>query len=353
MSAPVIEEFRDFVRCYWPHAQPDLTSDWQALSGDAGFRRYYRIGEAGSSSTVIAVDSPPEKERNLAYVQTSLLLAELGVRVPKILAVDFNRGYFVIEDLGDELLQYWLENEDSEDGYQKALEQLQRIQDCKSQPGFVPDYDREQLMTEMSLFVTWFVTKLLGTELDQGASERIQNLFEFLVQEALQQPRVLVHRDFHARNLMLLQNGDLAVIDFQDAIWGPITYDLVSLGRDCYLRWSPDRLDTFIDGCADELLSSGKITAEQRPKFRRWFDLMGLQRHIKVLGIFARLYLRDGKPGYLKDLPLVLRYTLEVMHQYEECNELAEWISNELIPLCEEHDWYQDWQAAGTETELA
>lgn len=350
MSTPVLLELKEFVNSYWPFPQQGMSSDCRALSGDAGFRQYYRVGD---SPAVIAVDSPPKKERNRAYVQTNLLLSDLGVCVPKIFAVDFNRGYFVLEDLGSTHLQARLSEEGSQRNCQKALEQLTIIQSCVSQPDFVPDYDRALLMAEMNLFITWFVEKLLGKELDKGNRANILNLFEFLVAEALEQPRVLVHRDFHSRNLMIRENGDLAVIDFQDAVWGPITYDLVSLGRDCYLRWSSAQLDAFVEQSADRMMNAGQITAPQRVKFRRWFDLMGLQRHLKVLGIFARLYLRDGKPGYLQDLPLVLRYTLEVLSQYEDCADMATWISEELIPLCAKQDWYRDWQTAGSETELA
>jgi len=350
MSSPVPVEFKEFVSLYWPFPEQALTDDWRMLSGDAGFRRYFRVGDR---STVIAANSPPTKERNLAFVQVNILLAKLGVRVPKIFAVDLRKGYFVLEDLGDGLLQNQLSGDKIQNLYMKAIEQLRLIQNCALQPDFVPSYDQQMLTAEMDLFVTWFAEKLLGVTISQSRKARIQDLFEFLVQEALRQPKVLVHRDFHARNLMTLQNGELAVIDFQDAVWGPITYDLASLGRDCYVRWSPDRLDAFVEQNADQLLSAGQITAAQRTEFRRWFDLMGLQRHIKVLGIFSRLYLRDGKPGYLQDLPLVLRYTLEVMSQYDACKEMADWITDELIPLCADQDWYSDWQTAGSESELA
>lgn len=350
MSSSVPTEFKEFVRRYWPFSDQEMSDDWHALSGDAGFRRYFR---AGGTATVIAANSPPTKEQNLAYVKISRLLAELGVRVPTIFAVDFGQGYFVLEDLGDGLLQDQLSRNDTQSVYTKAMEQLGLIQSCAAQPDFIPAYDRQMLVDEMALFVTWFAEKLLGATIDQHRKARIQDLFEFLAEQALQQPKTLVHRDFHARNLMTLQNGELAVIDFQDAVWGPITYDLASLGRDCYVRWSRDRLDTFVEQSADQLLSAGQINTAQRAEFRQWFDLMGLQRHIKVLGIFSRLSLRDGKHRYLRDLPLVLRYTLEVMEQYDACKEMADWMTDELIPVCVDQDWYSDWQTAGSESELA
>lgn len=329
-----------------------LSSDicLQGLSGDAGFRRYFRTNTAPS---LIAVDSPPERENSLAYVRTSLLFRDLGVRVPKIIAVDFAQGFLMVEDLGTDLLQDRLPGQDPNQLYALAMEQLMLIQSCDQPPAFLPDYDDELLMKEMDLFREWFLQKLLGVTLDSERLDQLKRLFDFLREEAQSQPRTLVHRDYHARNLMCLDGGDLAVIDFQDAVWGPITYDLVSLGRDCYVRWSEQRLNSFVENCADRLQEQGRLSADQRPVFRRWFDLMGLQRHIKVLGIFARLHLRDGKSGYLPDLPLVLRYTLEVMSQYEECSEIADWMISEVVPQCVDQPWYSDWQSAGSETEIA
>lgn len=343
-------ELENFVAGYWPYSKLELKQGLRPLSGDAGFRRYFR---ADASPSAIAVDSPPDKESNLEYVRTNLLLSDLGVRVPKMLAVDFSSGYFLLEDLGKDHLLDQLSESGADGLYRSAMEQLSRIQACERQPAYIPDYDRHLLLSEMNLFREWFMEKLLGVNLDADRNQSLSKLFEILAQEALAQPRVLVHRDYHSRNLMCTGAGDIAVIDFQDAVWGPVTYDLVSLARDCYVRLSPARVDDFVGTFAERLLAKGKINAGQHSEFRRWFDLMGLQRHLKVLGIFARLHLRDGKSGYLNDLPLVLRYTLEVMSQYADSAEIASWIVAEVIPLCEKQSWYSDWSSAGVETELS
>lgn len=339
-----------FASAYFPDCPQTVGMSLQSLSGDAGFRRYFRTNTA---PPMIAVDSPPDRENNLAYVRTSLLLSSLGVRVPRIVAVDFARGFLLVEDLGEDLLQNQLSRQNPDHLYRLAMDQLMLIQSCEKQPWFLPEYDDALLMSEMDLFNQWFLQALLGITLDQKQSDRLQQLFDLLIQEAQSQPKVLVHRDYHARNLMCLEQGGLAVIDFQDAVWGPITYDLASIGRDCYLRWSEQRLDTFVNNSADQLKERGLLDQEQKPLFRRWFDLMGLQRHIKVLGIFARLHLRDGKAGYLQDLPLVLRYAIEVMREFDECSEIAAWMTSEVVPECEKQPWYSDWQRAGSESEIS
>ena len=359
MDSQPSPRLQKFAEHYWPHSMLGLTVgsildsenklSIKPLSGDAGFRRYFRVD---SITSAILVDSPPKKENNIEYVRTNLLLHSLGVRVPKIYAVDFNSGYFLLEDLGTDHLMDGLKEQTPDDLYRLALKQLDLIQRCDKKPYYIPEYDRSLLLSEMALCSEWFLQKLLGINLDSGRLQVLSDLFESLAQEALMQPKVLVHRDYHSRNLMLLNNDSLAVIDFQDAVWGPITYDLVSLARDCYVRWPSQRVDACVDSYADELLNRGEINTSQHQQFRRWFDLMGLQRHIKVLGIFSRLHLRDAKSNYLKDLPLVLRYTLDVLKQYNEFSDFALWMSMEVIPLCEKQSWYDNWQNAGADSEL-
>lgn len=329
--------------------QKQPLSGFQLLSGDAGFRRYLRIL---SDPTTMAVDAPPEKENNLAFVRTNLLLAWLGLGVPRIHAVDFSQGFFLLEDFGDTLLCQKVLDGRSDEAYSLAVDQLIRLQRCQACPSWMPIYDDKLLRAELELFRRWFLSELLSMSVSDPVSKLLTNFFEMLIDSALDQPSTLVHRDFHARNLMWLSDGSLGVIDFQDAVWGPIAYDAVSLARDCYLHWSDSRLQRFISDYVDRLVEENLLAEADRDKFPRWFDLMGLQRHIKVLGIFARLYLRDEKPGYLNDLPLVLRYTLEVMSKYEECAEVTEWILTEVIPVCEVQPWYEDWRTAGSEVEV-
>lgn len=319
------------------------------LSGDAGFRRYFRLG---GDRSIIAVNSPPDKEKNLAYVRTSNLLRSLGVRVPKIYAVDFENGFFLLEDMGNKLLQAQVFEGCADGLYAKAADHLRAIQSCGEKPDYIPYYDRPYLLKEMELFPEWFLLRCLGLELDDAEKAMLQNVFSILMESAASQPQGLVHRDFHARNLMCLDSGDIAVIDFQDATWGPITYDYVSLARDCYLRWSIDRLDLFVEDSHKRLVKENKITVKDIDQFRRWFDLMGLQRHIKVLGVFARLSLRDNKHQYLRDFPLVLRYTIEVSRAYEELSDFNSWMLDIIVPRCQQKSWYSDWSTAGDNNAL-
>ena len=298
------------------------------------------------------VNSPPDKERNLEYVQINDFLARQNVRVPHMHAVSFEQGTLVLEDLGQQLLQDCLTSETADQLYTEALEMLHQIQITSERPGWLDDYSQEYLLEEMQLFPDWFVQQLLGKQLDSKTEAMIARAFNFLTEEVSRQPRVFVHRDFHCRNLMVLPDQKLAVIDFQDAVWGPITYDLVSLCKDCYLRWPEQRVRERVNAYADRLLNDGLLTGEQHAGFGRDVDLMGLQRHIKVLGIFARLHLRDGKSGYLKDLPLVLGYTLQTLEKYPELDELHAWVLDQLVPMASRQDWYQDWQTAGNYLEF-
>ena len=334
----------EFAKRYGPADVDYQGAVLSPLSGDAGFRRYYRLT---SKPSLMLVDSPPDKERNLEYVQINDFLARNDVRVPHMHAVSFEQGKLVLEDLGEQLLQDCLTPGNAGQLYKKALEMLHQIQITSDRPDWLEEYSQEYLLEEMQLFPDWFVQQLLGKKLDSTAEKMIAKAFTFLAEEVSGQPQVFVHRDFHCRNLMVLPDQNLAVIDFQDAVWGPITYDLVSLCKDCYLRWPEQRVSETVRSYANQLLDDGLLTEEQHIGFERDFDLMGLQRHIKVLGIFARLYLRDGKPGYLKDLPLVLRYTLQTLGKYPELRELHDWMMNQLIPLASGQDWYKDWHTAG------
>ncbi len=315
-------------------------SELHALAGDASFRRYFRA-RAGERSWIVAL-APPATEKNREFVAVARWLGAQGVTAPVVQAADLARGYLLLPDLGDR--QYLPElNAASADAlYGDALRALLLMQRGDT-AGFVdwqlPDYDAELLQREMALFPEWFVEKLLGHALDDSERALLADTFARLTDNALAQPQVFVHRDYHARNLLVLAQGNPGVLDFQDAVRGAITYDLVSLLRDCYIRWPEARVRGWALAYRDQARAAGLIDEVDDAAFLRWFDLMGLQRHIKVLGIFARLWLRDGKAGYLKDLPLVIHYTLDVAGRYPELAAFVDWFKARLAPLIARQDW--------------
>lgn len=335
----------EWVESYLPDQyRPVMPFSLQPLSGDAGFRTYYRVS---CHPTLLAVSAPPEHENNEAFVNIALLLKEQGVHAPQIIAVDFARGYLLLEDFGDQLLLPLLNEKTVDVLYTKAESTLLSIQQIDVAGHSIPIYDHSRLLSEMNLFPEWFVTQLLGVELSGSEQQLMASTFEILVESALSQPAVLVHRDYHSRNLMLLGDSDIGVIDFQDAVTGPFTYDLVSLLRDCYIRWPAGEVSRRALNYYRRAVAAGIATPVSDKQFFRWFDLMGLQRHIKVLGIFARLFLRDGKAGYLNDLPLVIRYTLEQLDSYSELKDFRVWLEQRVLPVAESQSWYQPWQQAG------
>ena len=311
----------------------------QALAGDAGFRRYYRLN---TQPSLIAVDSPPKKENNPAYISVAMALQAEGIRTPKVHAVDFAQGFFLLEDFGHDLLQPMLKPENVDSYYQQAQETLIDIQKTAPDPLVFPRFNAQLLKSEMALFSQWFVGELLDITLDKQDIALLDSLFDQLADSALAQPQVAVHRDYHSRNLMILADKTLGVIDFQDAVYGPITYDLVSLLKDCYVRWPAQQMRQR--ALAYKAQTCAGIEDDQ---FLKWFDLMGLQRHIKVMGIFARLALRDGKRGYLQDLPLVIRYSLEAARDYPESRGFYDWFIQRIEPQLASQEWYRDWQTTG------
>jgi aminoglycoside/choline kinase family phosphotransferase len=230
------------------------------------------------------------------------------------------------------------------------MDTLLQLQRCQDDASLIPRYDRALLRRELEIFSEWFVGKLLGYQLNASEQQLLDKLFTQLEDNALAQPQTFVHRDYHSRNLLLLDDKSLGVIDFQGALWGGVTYDLVSLLRDCYLRWPAEKVKHWALDYRQQAIAARIIPAVSETEFLRWFDWLGLQRHIKVLGIFARLNLRDGKTGYLNDLPLVIRYTLEVAEQYIELQAFTSWFKDMLLPLAQQQSWYQDYQTAGKQT---
>ena len=298
----------------------------EVASSDASFRRYFRVFSAGAS--FIVMDAPPEKEDVRPYLKVSRLLEELGAHVPHVHEADVARGLLLLEDLGTTpYLQSLQGGGDSERLYAAALEALANIQlrgagACAQ----LAPYGRSELAREMALMPEWFLGRHLSLGLSAAERELLNGAFEFLIAEALAQPRVFVHRDYHARNLMVVGERNPGIIDFQDALCGPVGYDLVSLLKDCYIAWPRARVEAWVRAFRARLLAAGGAVGESEAEFLRWFDLIGVQRHIKVLGIFCRLWYRDGKPGYLPDLPRTLDYLREVSGRYAELGALARFL---------------------------
>lgn len=319
-------------------AVPPLAS----VAGDASARRYYRFNYA--SRSYVVAEAPPATEKNSEFVAISQLLQEAGILVPRVYALDARRGFLLLDDLGDQLLLPLLDNAGVDDWYQRAFEVLLGFARIGAErPDAVPGcYDSELLTEELGRFSEWFVAALLGCELCAADAQVIRALDALLIDNVLAQPRVLVHRDFHSRNLMVTGAG-LAVIDFQDAVMGPVTYDLVSLLRDCYIRWPDERVRAWVLDYRRRSVAEGLLDAVSEDEFLRWFDLTGLQRHIKVLGTFARLHLRDGKDAYLADLPLVLDYVREILATYRDrepvVEQFATWFDERLAPLIAAQHW--------------
>ncbi|AQQ66571.1 phosphotransferase [Microbulbifer agarilyticus] len=322
----------------------EATLHLQALSGDAGFRRYFRTDTA---PTLIAVDSPPSKTNVNRFVALADYLRRNGIHTPLVIAADVEHGYMLLEDLGDTQLLRDL-NPDSVSGlYAEVMNELLCLQQIPRQEGLFPPYNRELLHMEMRLLPEWLIGKLLQRELSEEENQLIEHTFAHLLDSATSQPQVLVHRDYHSRNLMIRDGERPGVVDFQDAVWGPVTYDLASLLRDCYIRWPQEQVENWALAYATNAVDAGVIPEVAPETFLRWFDWIGLQRHFKVLGLFPRLYLRDGKHGYLPDLPLVIRYTFEVCDKYAELQPFARWFRAEIMPLIEQQDWYRDYRIAG------
>jgi len=280
------------------------------------------------------MDAPPDKEDVGPYLQVSALLERCQVHVPRIEASDAQRGFVLLEDLGSSSYLSQLQaGGDAEALYQDALSALLRIQVAGREAAHeLPPYDRVVLAREMELMPQWFCARHLRLTFEDTERSLIEATFEFLIAEALAQPVVFVHRDFHSRNLMVLGADNPGVIDFQDALAGPCGYDLVSLLKDCYIDWPRARVEGWVSGYRSRLIAAGGDAGADESLFLRWFDLIGLQRHIKVLGIFARLWYRDGKNGYLDDLSRTLEYVRDTARRYPELRQFSHWVERRLVP---------------------
>ncbi len=326
---------------HWLAALGLPVSTLRPASADASFRRYFRVW-VGERSFIV-MDAPPDKEDCRPFVQVAEVLRRLGVNVPRIHEMDLERGLLLLSDFGDRSYLRVLDAGNATALYGDALETLLRIQAGGADDLHLPLYDAALLRQEMALFQDWYVERHLGIHWPPAARAAWQEACERLVVAALEQPRVWVHRDYHSRNLMVVPEYNPGVLDFQDAVMGPLSYDLVSLLRDCYIRWPQERLDEWLahyhrrareQGLLDGLLA-GRWPEITPALLRRWFDWMGVQRHLKAVGIFARLWHRDGKPGYLRDIPRTLSYLLDVTGRYRELAGLQRLLQDLPTPVTE------------------
>jgi N-acetylmuramate 1-kinase len=305
----------------------------EPASADASFRRYFRVWRA-SGSTAVVMDAPPEKEDTARYLHVGALLRACGVHVPEVEAADTARGFLLLEDLGStHMLARLGAGGDPDQLYREALAALALIQlRGVAATRELPPYGAEALEREMRLLPTWFCEHHLRLMLSADDAGLLTETFNFLTREALTQPVVFVHRDYHSRNLMITAERSPGVIDFQDALAGPIGYDLVSLLKDCYVCWPRARVTKWLDDYRARLRAAGADVGADSGEFLRWFELAGLQRHLKVLGIFSRLWYRDGKREYLADLPLTLEYVRGTAQRYEELRGFSAWVEAKLVP---------------------
>jgi N-acetylmuramate 1-kinase len=290
-------------------------------SDDASFRRYFRIRRGAGQPSLIAMDAPPDKESCEPFVRVAGLFSQAGVHVPAIYAQDIAQGFLLLSDLGDTTYLSALDTHSAGLLYGHALDALVRIQ-LASSAGALPDYDRGLLERELRLFPDWYISRQLGRNLLPAQAETLEQVFSVILANNLAQPHVFVHRDYHSRNLMVSEPCP-GILDFQDAVYGPITYDLVSLLRDAYVAWEEERVLDWTVRYWERARSAKLPVAGDFADFYRDFEWMGAQRQLKVVGIFARLSLRDGKHGYLKDQPRVIAYLRRTCERYRDLAPLA------------------------------
>ena len=312
MSLERLKELENWVRSIFPEEQFTLLP----ASADASFRRYFRL--TMEDQTLIVMDAPPLHEDCTPFLQVADILSQADVHVPKILAKDLEKGFLLLSDLGDVTFLQALEVQKDQANrlYQDAADALIKMQ-LTEQTDTLPVYDQVLLTSELKLFPDWYVAKHLATNLTAEQKRVIELTFNQILHVVSSQPKVFVHRDFHSRNLMVTTPNP-GVIDFQDAVYGPITYDLVSLFKDAYIRWDEEYILDWTIRYWEKACKAGLPITTDFASFYRDFEWMGVQRHIKVLGIFARLYHRDGKDSYLKDMPLVMEYLRRTCERYHE-----------------------------------
>ena len=341
------------------------------IAGDASPRRYFRVSTPSAApvvhpersvlgwgadqdlstpvllrdaDTLIAVTSPPS-ENNDAFLAVRKILQKAGLRVPAQLACDLENGFFLMEDFGDVLLASRLDPDNVDALYAQALQELGRLAVMPTADVALPVFDATRVAEELSVFPEWFLRQHLGLADADLPPALWHTLVSHLISVFEDPPRTVVHRDFHSRNIMCLLDGQMGVIDFQDAVLGPVTYDPVSLLKDCYVRWPREDQIRWLESHRQRLRAQGVEVSDDAQQFVRQFDLVGLQRHLRVMGVFARLSLRDHKSSYLNDLPLVLAYVRETLERYchePQIGDFSNWFENLVMPNVARQPWYRD-----------
>jgi aminoglycoside/choline kinase family phosphotransferase len=313
-------------------------------SSDASFRRYFRINTSGgclnaenialvegeAEQQFIVMDAPPDKENIEPFIRIAKLLSRSEINVPAIFQQNLSDGFLLLEDFGNQCFLDQLNGTTADDLYQTAFNSLFKLQtQAPTENSGLPSYDEALLQRELAIFDEWFLTQLLDAQIPAPVWETVRTI---LTTSALEQPRTFVHRDYHSRNLMVLDNDSPGIIDFQDAVSGPVTYDLVSLLRDCYIAWPEQQIEQWRLGYFERLQRAGIVDCTSA-QFKRWFDLMGMQRHLKAIGIFSRLHLRDGKSNYLADIPRTLNYITAVCETYPEFADFNAFLQEHVSPV--------------------
>jgi N-acetylmuramate 1-kinase len=307
-----------------------LSGAWQPVVGDASFRRFYRIHSGANS--LIAMDAPPETENNQQFVRLSKLFRAGGVRVPEVLAHDFEQGFLLVSDLGDLLYSQVYETAERDDALEAALSTLVRIQQISDPDGIVPPYTRQRLRDELELFRVWLAEGLLGHALTAAEGGMVERIWTSLIDSADGQHKVCVHRDYHCRNLLWGHDHVTRVVDFQDALRGPALYDLASLLRDCYVRFDPAEVARWRERYRTLAAAAGLPVEPDPDRFARLMDLTAVQRQLKALGIFARLELRDARPSHLVDIAPVLDQLIDVTRGYPDFAAFGDWLAERIRP---------------------
>ncbi|NKB36255.1 MAG: phosphotransferase [Gammaproteobacteria bacterium] len=299
-------------------------------SADASFRRYFRLVHQGE--TYIVMDAPPQHEDCWAFIDISTRLLECGLNVPVVYEQNLEDGFLLLSDLGEDLFLDNLNDSNADELYKSAIHSLLTMQ-TQARVAGLPAYDESLLFSEMQLFRDWLLNKHLQIDLGKEENRQLDTVFAILSTSALQQQQVFVHRDFHSRNLLVNEGGP-GIIDYQDAVLGPLSYDLVSLLKDCYIKWPRHKIDEWLAYYLQQN-EELKLLGPVMPELIKDFDLMGVQRHLKASGIFARLYLRDGKDGYLADIPRTLSYIIDLEQDYPELGFLTTLIRTRVLPALE------------------
>ena len=297
---------------------PDSAFDLAPASADASFRRYFRA--TFHDRSLVVMDAPPPQENCRPFLHIAKLFEEAGTHVPHVYAQDLEQGFLLLSDLGNTTYLQALNAGNARELYGAATDALIKIQ-LASRENELPPYDEALLLREMRLFPDWYITKHLQVTLNEKQSAKLEEVFQRIIKNNLAQPRVYVHRDYHSRNLMVTEPNP-GILDFQDAVYGPITYDLASLFKDAYIRWEEAQIMDWLIRYWEKARAVSLPVHEDFGEFYRDYEWMGVQRHIKVLGIFARLYHRDGKEGYLKDMPLVMEYLRRACARYVDLKPL-------------------------------